>query len=405
MKIALINTYSHGGAGIACRRLEQALRSEGHEVTLLTRENTGKKWPFYAERLHFLPFEKDKSVRFSFSLANYGTDIREHPAIQAADVIHLHWVNQGFLSLENIRQLAQLGKPICWTLHDMWAFTGGCHYSRGCRHFEQHCGQCAYLRRPNSRDLSFQLWTKKKALFPENIQFVACSTWLAKEAKASGLLKNASIHSIPNPIDVGFFQPMSQESIQQGRSELGISPESKVVLFAAMKVSETRKGFSYLQESLNWLKQNHPELPLELMVLGKADPQELRTLPYPIHALGLVTDPNQLAAAYGMADVFVIPSLEDNLPNTVMESLACGTPVAGFTTGGIPEMVIDGYNGHLAPQRDSQGLAIAIKKIVESKSAQQRLRTHAREWVEQNYRPKVVVDQYMKVYQQGKMDL
>jgi glycosyltransferase involved in cell wall biosynthesis len=156
---------------------------------------------------------------------------------------------------------------------------------------------------------------------------------------------------------------------------------------------------------LNWLKQNHPELPLELLVLGKADPSELTALPYPIHALGLVTDPKKLVKAYGMADVFVIPSLEDNLPNTVMESLACGTPVAGFTTGGIPEMVKDGYNGHLASQRDSQGLAIAIKKIVESENVQKRLRTHAREWVEQHYHPKVVVDQYIKVYQQGKKAL
>lgn len=401
MKIALINTYSQGGAGIACRRLQEALLAQGHDVTLLTRDNSGKKWPFYAERLHFLPFEKDKSVRFAFSLANYGTNLSKHPIVQAADVIHLHWVNQGFLSLENIQQLAALGKPICWTLHDMWAFTGGCHYSRGCRHFETHCGQCNYLRQPGANDLSHQIWSKKKSLLPTTLQIVTCSNWLAEEAKSSGLLRQFTIQSIPNPIDTAFFKPISPEERAENRSKLGVSAKSKLLLFAAMKVSETRKGFAYLLESLNWLKEHRPDLPLELLVLGKADPIELAALPYPVHALGLIRDARQLVQAYGMADVFVIPSLEDNLPNTVMEALACGTPVAGFDTGGIPEMVQSGYNGKLAPQRDSQALALAVEEVVGLEENLEKMRRNARKWVEKNYNQELIADQYLRVYQKA----
>ena len=399
MKIALINTYPQGGAGIACRRLQKALLAQGHEVNLLTRDTAGKKWPFYAERLHFLPFEKDKSVRFAFSLANYGTDLSKHPVVQAADVIHLHWVNQGFLSLKNIQQLAALGKPICWTLHDMWAFTGGCHYSRGCRNFETNCGQCNYLRQPSANDLSYQIWSKKKTLFPTSLQIVTCSNWLAEEAKSSGLLQNFHIQTIPNPIDTAIFKPISPEERAKNRSRLGVSDKSKLLLFAAMKVSETRKGFAYLLESLNWLKEKRPDLPLELVVLGKADPVELAALPYPVHALGLIRDDQQLVQAYGMADVFVIPSLEDNLPNTVMEALACGTPVAGFETGGVPEMVKSGYNGKLAPLRDSKALALAVEQVVGSEENLEEMRINARQWVEKHYSPELVAEQYLKVYQ------
>lgn len=389
MKIVLINTYAHGGAGIACRRLGEALRSNGHEVVMLTMPEAGSKWPFYAERLSFLPFEKDKSVRFSFSLANFGTDISGHPAVKAADIIHLHWINQGFLSLKNIRRLAASGKPLLWTLHDMWAFTGGCHYSRGCRHFEQSCGRCDYLHCPSANDLSHRIWQRKKQILPQNIHFLTCSRWLEGEARCSGLLRDADVRTLPNPIDTEVFKPMSEGDRTALRREWGIGPDDKVLLFVAMKVSETRKGFHFLHEALLWLS-THSGKSLHVLVLGNADPESLAAIPFPVHTPGMVKEAVDLARYYSMADVFVIPSLEDNLPNTVMEAMSCGTPVAGFNTGGIPEMADHGLNGIIVQQGDSESLAKGILTILEDKS----MGPAARQKVLSHYSFDVIARQY-----------
>ena len=398
MKVCLINTYKGGGAGIACRRLQTALNRHGAEATLLTREDAGKKWPFYAERLSFLPYEKDKSVRFSFSLANFGGDISKHPAVQEADIIHLHWINQGFLSLNNIRALGQLGKPIVWTLHDMWAFTGGCHYSRGCDHYQHTCGDCLYLRRPGPLDLSHHILGRKARILPDNIQYVTCSRWLGAVAKSSTLLQDAALMSIPNPIDTAAFKPLEATARQQVREALGIRPGKAALLFVAMKISETRKGFDYLQKALHALKSRHPTLDFDILVLGKAEAGMAESLPYPTRLLGLLSDPKTIANAYGAADLFVIPSLEDNLPNTVMESLACGTPVVGFNTGGIPEMVEDGIQGLIAPQGDARALEKAIFTIL-TQGNPENMRQAARLKVETHYSEAVVAKRYMDLYQ------
>lgn len=390
----------HGGAGIACRRLQAALTESGETANLLTMDQVPPQWPFYAERLSFIPYEKDKSVRFSFSLANFGHDLNRHKLVQEADIIHLHWVNQGFLSLNNIRQLAVLGKPIVWTLHDMWSFTGGCHYSGDCMRYKQSCGYCPYLRKPGPKDLSHRIWQRKKDILPLNIQFVTCSAWLAGEANNSGLLKNYPVTAIPNPIDTILFQPVSAADRAVFRQEKKIAPDAMLVLFAAMKVREKRKGFRYLLESLHILKKMHPDLPVELLVMGQADAEELAALPYPFHALGLVKEASQLALVYGAADVFVIPSLEDNLPNTVMESLACGTPVVGFNTGGIPEMVGHLEEGFIAKQHDSEALARGIYWAAGREMPAKNLRKAARDKAEHQYSNKVVGQQYVRLYQE-----
>jgi glycosyltransferase involved in cell wall biosynthesis len=402
MNVLLLNTYPHGGAGVACRRLQTALRESNVTANLLTSNDVGSRWPFYAERISFVPLERDKSVRFSFSLANFGKDLSRHPLVREADVLHLHWVNQGFLSLKNMAQLAETGKPIVWTLHDMWAFTGGCHYSQGCENFKNECGNCLFLKNPSPDDLSHRVWLRKKKFFPKNIQFVTCSEWLAGVARSSGLLKNYPVTAIPNPIDTTVFKPLSAAERQKFLSEKGISPNARVLLFAAMKVSEERKGFRFLLEALQILKTQRPDFQLEILVLGKAEPEALSALPYPVHALGLVQDQSELVRAYGAADVFAIPSLEDNLPNTVMESLACGTPVAGFRTGGVPEMVGHLKEGFIAPQGDSRGLAEGIFEVLDGIISLEKYREAARRKVEQEYSNRVVAERYLAVYSQKK---
>jgi glycosyltransferase involved in cell wall biosynthesis len=398
MKVLILNTYEQGGAGIAAGRLQQALNQSGVQVKSLSAAAVGNRWPFYAERLSFLPFERDKSVRFSFSLANFGKNILQHPLVQEADILHLHWINQGFLSLKGIRQLAALGKPIVWTLHDMWAFTGGCHYSRGCDHFLHACGRCPYLGKPSDRDLSHRLWIRKQDLYPTQIQFVTCSNWLADVARSSSLLKKYPVTSIPNPIDVGLFSLLDENQKRKFRLSKKINSNVPLLLFAAMNVSEERKGFRFLQEALHLLKVQYPDFQLEIMVIGKVQPEMLLALPYPVHTLGMIQDQQELAQIYGASDVFVIPSLEDNLPNTVMESLACGTPVAGFQTGGIPEMVGHLEQGFIAPQGDSQQLADGIYWVL-NQSNSSLLRQQARTKVETHYANSVIAKRYIDLYQ------
>jgi glycosyltransferase involved in cell wall biosynthesis len=414
ISIALFNTYPHGGAGTAAMRLTEALVSVGHDARLLTRTGVAEKllqpidnqWitkiPFLAERLEFLIYERDKSVRFSFSTGSFGNDLREHAVVQKADVLHFHWTNQGFLSLENMAELAFLDKPIIWTLHDMWAFTGGCHYSQNCLNYQTGCGNCPYLKRPSERDLSFRIMENKLSLFNKNIKYVTPSRWLERIARTSLLLADADICTIPNPIDTDFWTPLSTEIRLAERQKLGIHPDENVLLFVAMNIKETRKGFDYLKKSLEILRLQQPDFQVVILVLGKADPVVLATLPFPTRSLGLVREASELRKFYGLADLFIIPSLEDNLPNTVMESLACGTPVAGFDTGGIPEMVDHKINGFIAPQRDSIILAEGIFEVLSNKNRLIKMRESARKKVLENYSYEIVARQYEQLYSKSR---
>jgi glycosyltransferase involved in cell wall biosynthesis len=400
MKVLLLNTYAHGGAGIAARRLQKALSGNGIQANLLTAQDVGRRWPFYAEKLLFLPFERDRSVRFQFSTASVGHDISRHPLVQSADVIHLHWINQGMLSLGGIEALAALGKPVVWTLHDMWAFTGGCHYAGECDHFLTDCGHCPMLRKSGENDLSRRIIQRKKSAFLPRIQYVTCSEWLATVARSSSLLRNAAVTSIPNPIDTQLFKPMTQAERQAKRQALGLPVDRPVILFSAMKVSDHRKGYAYFVEALQHLRQMLPQDTPQpfLLVLGDMQADAMREWPFEGRATGMVREPERMAEFYALADAFVIPSLEDNLPNTVMESLSCGTPVVGFNTGGIPEMVGKDDGGFIVPQRDARGLAEALSKLMTNDALLQRMRLAARDKVLHFYAESVVAARYQDLY-------
>lgn len=401
MNVALISTYKHGGAGAATRKLYEALQEIGVPVDWKVATPTlPRRWPFYAERLSFLPYERDKSVRFSFSLANFGEDISRDPIVQKADILHFNWISQGFLSLKGIQNLARLNKPIVWTMHDMWAFTGGCHYSGSCENYRVACGNCPFLKRPGPSDLSHRIWQRKKLLFPKGMHFVSSSEWLAEMARNSSLLRDYPVDVIPNPIDTAVFKPMDAAGVTAFRQQYGIRENTFVLLFVAVKVQEERKGFRYFKESLSLLKQQQPDLPLSILVLGQGDPDSLGSLPYPIHSLGMVRDLDLLSRAYAASDVFVIPSLEDNLPGTVLESLACGTPVVGFQTGGIPDMVDHQKNGVIVQQRDSEGLAKGVQWVLDGDIPYEKLRVAAREKAVRVYANKVVANRFLRLYEQ-----
>lgn len=351
---------------------------------------------FVAERLYFLPFERDSSVRFGFSPAVFGAGLTFHPAVQQADVLHLHWINFGFLSISDLRALFALGKPVVWTLHDQWAFTGGCHYSRGCDHFLSHCRQCPYLKRPGERDLSYRIFEEKMRLFNEaDIQFTPPSRWLADEAMRSTLLRRFPFRVIPYAIDQNTFRPMDRADAN-ARFDLPSDGRPRL-LFGSANVTDPRKGFRYFAEALTLLHERHPALAPEILVFGKGRSYLFDELPYPVRHLGILTAEDDIVAAYNAADAMVVPSLEDNLPNTVIESLACGTPVVAFATGGIPEMIDHAQNGYLAAIRSANELADGLAFVL-THPQPETLRQNARQSAEARFSEPVVAQQHVDLY-------
>ena len=401
---------------MACRRLVRALRRHGTEATLLaqTVENpeyfevaAANGWlqrkaafgRFASERLHFYLHEKSRAVRFAFSPASVGMDISRHPAVRQADVIHLHWINFGFLSLLSLENLFALGKPVVWTLHDMWAFTGGCHYSGECTHYQTHCHHCPFLRTASAHDLSFRVFEEKARIFAKTprIHFVTCSQWLANCLKVSALLGKFPVTAIPNPIDTALYAPLQQAAMRQ---KLGLPADKKLILFGAMNTQDPRKGFAYLAEALRKIartSQNGDTDGLELVIFGKANPDALAALPFRVHDYGAVRGDAALVDLYNACDLLVLPSLEDNLPNTVMEALACGVPAVAFDTGGLPEMIDHSRNGYLARYRSAEDLAEGIRFVLDNARKNQ-LKEAARQSATERFSEAAVAARYQDVY-------
>lgn len=377
MKITLLSTSDRaGGAAIACMRLAEALSQAGHLVRVVVVERSSQH-PLVVEGapgrekldqlLKQAQYHWNKRFTVSKGFEYSGEPwlehfIHQHPAVVDADVLNLHWINHGFLGIKALQQLFLLRKPIFWHLHDFWPATGGCHYPSECEKFLSACQFCPALKNPGQADLSSVQFTDKLNLYKTNPPtFVGASAWLASQVQQSALVQQsgAKVLHIPNPIDPHFYTPADK---QQVRNQMGLDPAKKYLLFAAMNAADPRKGFVHLREALHQLdKELVPAV--ELLVAGKAQPNLAKELPFKTHLLGSL-NAEKMRQAYQAADVFIIPSLQENLPNTILESLFCGTLVAGFETGGIPEMVKTGKTGFLASSGDSAGLAKAIHSAI-----------------------------------------
>jgi glycosyltransferase involved in cell wall biosynthesis len=416
MKVALINTSdSGGGAAEACMRLLKALQLQAVDVTMVVehkkraeeavytveRNIFGKlrsKLNFFLERLPFMFFqERDKSVRFAFSTANAGTDISASKVIREADIIHLHWTNSGFLSIHDLKKLMALNKPVVWTLHDMWAFTGGCHYAGPCNHFKNQCGNCYFLRDPKNDDISHDGWLHKKDMLSvaKNLSVVTCSHWLGEVAMKSTLLKGFIIQAIPNPIDTELFSAKDKAA---ARAKWGINPSAKIILFGAANINDRRKGISFLVDALKYLNNTHmSDTAVEMVIFGKNKHFDTTALPFPVHQLNTITAQADLAEIYSAADVFVSPSIEDNLPNMIMEAMSCGTPVVAFNTGGIPDLIDHQVNGYMAEFKSSTDLAEGINDVLNTGN-HDKYASAARYKVKRMFNNEKVAGQYIDLY-------
>ncbi|WP_031526075.1 glycosyltransferase family 4 protein [Dyadobacter crusticola] len=410
MVLHLSTFHLEGGAGVAAARLHHALLKSGTESSLLVafpskeEQNVyglgSSKWElrkmwgrFTAERLLFYPQEADKSVRFAFSPAGVGADISAHPLVQKAEILHLHWINFGFLSLKSLEKLFALNKPVVWTMHDMWTMTGGCHYSRGCERFLSHCQYCPYLAKSDIYDISFTQFEAKKALYSlAKTALISPSLWLDTLTKKAALTKDLSSFCIPNCIDTTLFKPVNKLA---ARDAFGLPADKKLILFTGANIQDKRKGFVYFQEALKQVRSSYPEI--EVMLFGKADASGFADFPVPVHYIGKISDTEAMVNAYNAADLIVVPSLEDNLPNTIMEAMSCGTPAVGFDTGGIPEMIDHGINGFVAEQKSAGSLAAGISWVLENNGSSA-LSAAAREKVVNNYSESLIAARYQAIY-------
>jgi glycosyltransferase involved in cell wall biosynthesis len=331
---------------------------------------------------------------------DYFTDDRsEHGAalvgqLPVCEVINLHWI-AGFIDYRFFFSRVPNHIPIVWTFHDMNPFTGGCHYDEGCGRFVECCGGCPQLDSKDLHDLSGQIWRRKRKIFqqiePDRLHIVTPSLWLAEEAKRSSLLGRFSSSVIPNGLDTDIFSPRDPSI---ARAVLELPQSARVVLFVAGSTENWRKGFVFLVEALSALT----ELPnLFLVSLGGGKPALNSHIDH-LH-LGYAENDRLLSFAYSAADVFVISSLQDNFPNTVLEALACGTPVVGFSVGGIPEMVRSGVTGLLAPPGDERALAGAITYLLENEATRAEMSANCRRIATEEYSLQIQAKRYIKLYE------
>ena len=258
-----------------------------------------------------------------------------------------------------IETLTKFFQPLVWTLHDMWAFTGGCSYVAGCSRFEGQCGQCPMLGGKEENDLSRRIWQRKKQAWGDiNLTIVTPSRWMKSCVQRSSLLGRYAVECIPNGINTDVFRPEDQE---KARQELGLPIHCHLVLFGATAAdSDPRKGFDLLVRALASMPREVAGKPVVAAVFGNKAPVHIPNLEMPLRSLGLVKGDDQLRLVYSAADVFAASSREDNLPNTVIESLSCGTPVVAFDIGGMPDMINSGRTGQLVPAFDTASFGIAL---------------------------------------------
>lgn len=391
MKVVHLVTFDDGGAYKAAKRISDALM-ENAESTLITYKNIpmstfDKVIQRILKRFYLMYPFKVRKLKYFYNTDLESSSVLEMKLVKDADIIHLHWVTDGLISLKSIKKLKQMNKPIVWTLHDMHPFTGGCHYTGICEKYKDRCGFCYQLDSNKMKD--FSTWNQEKKqeyLQGLNMVAVGCSNWITQCASESTIMKSLKCVSIPNCIETDIYKPCDR-AFARARLNIEIK-EKKLIAFGAMNsTSDKRKGFVYLKEALEKLDKEQ----YACLILGgngeKIDGMQTISINH-------LTDDYSLALFYAAADVFVAPSVQENLANTVVEALSSGTPVVAFDIGGMPDMVIPKYNGYLAKPFDTKDLMKGIEFCCQHEEMGQ----NAREYAVEHYQFKNVAEQYMEIY-------
>jgi len=313
----------------------------------------------------------------------------------APDIVHLHWVAR----MMRLETLQRFNGPIVWTMHDSWAFTGGCYLPGNCTRYRESCGKCPVLNSSEEDDLSRRIWLRKKKAWGDlNLTVVAPSRWMADCAKSSSLFRNKRIEVIPNGIDVQCYRPFDKLT---AREHFSLPKDKKLILFGAKgATSDRNKGFNLLAEAMQELAAGSGRDRIELVIFGSADPDKLASLGFKTHYLGWQSDDTALAQLYSTADVFVLPSINESLGYTVIEAMACGTPCVAFDQGGVPDLIDHQQNGYLAQPYDPAELARGIAWVLEDNGRKNGLSLKASQKVEKLFTMKKVAERHIALYRE-----
>jgi glycosyltransferase involved in cell wall biosynthesis len=371
--------YSTASAGGAALRLQKALINAGLQSNIISLERDdhqlegivylNKREKFVAKINSKIQEHLSRKIPQQFGLFSHtilGNDISKIQEIKEADYIYVHWVLNGFLSLNNFKQLADLKKPIIFFMHDMWSFTGGCHYSFTCDNYKAGCHNCQMFQGSEKQWLPARNFEKKMRLFSkyDNFYFVSPSKWLFDCARQSLITEKKPVFYIPNVLDKTIFKPYNKTVARQ---LLNINEEEKVIAFGAVSLSSPYKGWPYLKHSMQILYTQIGIKNITVLIFGSGYNKEIAdSIPFKTKFMGYLCDEYSTALVYNAADVFIVPSLADNQPTIVQESLACGTPVVGFNIGGIPDMIKHKENGYLAEYKNSEDIVAGIKFCIDN---------------------------------------
>jgi glycosyltransferase involved in cell wall biosynthesis len=405
LRVLQITASDRGGAGFACIRLHRALRDLNVDSRVFVGKRNGtdegvvqtdSRWQSAVRfRLDRLPLQlyRHRQV-FAWWSVNW---LRSGPKLMLGDwepdVVHAHWIGDGFAAVE---WLGAIQKPVIWTMHDMWPFTGGCHYARNCMRYETGCGVCPQLGSRRGRDLSSRsLERKRKDWAGMRAVAVSPSHWLAETASRSAILRAGRVEVIPNGLDGRLFKPGSRA---EARRQLGLPDDERILLTGAVEaVKDERKGFALLAKALSICRTSGGTEKWRLLIFGADSGPGEDTLGIPVSYFGNVDAESNLPRIYQAADVYTLPSLQDNLPNTVVEAMACGKPVVGFRVAGLATMIHDGITGWLADPFSTDNLAAALRIALET-TATQEWSTACREEFERLYAWPGPAEQYLRLY-------
>jgi len=406
MKILIVNRSDmDGGAARAAYRLHQALLIQDIDSQMLVQHKGSDDYTVIApiskikrgiNLLRFtldvfpLGFYKNRTkTLFSPAWLPFSGIVDKINEINP-DIVHLHWINGGMMRIED---LAKIKAPIIWSLHDNWAFTGGCHIMWECDKYKENCGLCPRLGSEKENDLSRKTFNRKQKVISrmDNLVIVGLSKWLTNCSKNSTLLKEKKHINLSNPINTNIFKPLDGK---KARELWNLPQEKKLILFGANSAtSDINKGFIELSQALHQLSTKN----IEFVVFGSGKPKVSQNFGFKTHYLGFLHDDVSLVTLYNAVDVIVIPSLQENLSNTIMESLACSIPVVGFDIGGNSDMIEHKKNGYLAKAFESQDLADGIDWVLNNKDYAT-LCYNAREKVLKEFDSVVVAKKYIKLY-------
>jgi len=428
MKILIINTSdTNGGAARAAFRLHEALLQSGIDSTMLVMDKKSDinsiitvKYKsvfgkisdrFISPQLNKLPLIKYRKTATK-NFGPFSPQITSNKKLLQTineinpDIVHLHWICYGFLSIEDI---AKIKVPIVWSLHDMWAFTGGCHLvaeqvpphnGKGmppcgemCNKYTTNCGNCEFLGSEKTKDLSFNVLKRKKKSFAKikNMTIAGVSRWMADCAKKSTVFADRNVVALPNPLNTEVFKPISKEI---SRNLWNLPKDKKLVLFGAISSTSTPyKGYDKLIEALNKITVEN----VECVVFGASAPKELPQIPQKIHYVGRLSDDVSLTTLYSACDLTTTPSLREAFGQVASESLSCGTPVVAFGTQGLLDVIDHKTNGYLAQPFDTADLAKGIDWVLNNENYDE-LSKNAIKKVLREFDYGVVAKKYIDLY-------